>query len=131
MNHLDERQLAIHVPILGWLQIVFNAVLFLVGVIGLVFLGGIGLLVQDPMAFRILTFIGGIGFVFFAVLGLPGILAGTGLLLRKHWGRILSIVLGLLSLAAFPVGTVLGAYAIFVLLQDAATPYFQPEQAAS
>lgn len=131
MNQLDEGQLAIHVPILGWLQIVVNAVLLLLGIVGWGFLGGIGLMVQDPMAFRILTLVGGVGFIFFAVLGLPGILAGTGLLLRKNWGRILSIVLGLLSLAAFPIGTVLGAYAIFVLLQDAATPYFQPEVGAA
>lgn len=131
MNNLDEGQLAIHVPILGWLQIVLNAVLLLLGLTALVFLGGIGLMVQDPMAFRILAFVGGVGFIFFAVLGLPGILAGTGLLLRKNWGRILSVVLSLLSLAAFPIGTILGGYAIFVLLQDAATPYFQPELAGS
>ena len=45
-----------------------------------------------------------------ALLGLPGLLAGYGLLTRKPWARILAIVVGILSLLNFPVGTAIGLY---------------------
>ena len=65
-----------------------------------------------------------VGLVFFVVLGLPGLLAGYGLLKGKKWGQILGIVVGLLSLLNFPVGTAIGAYTLFVLFQNSAHAYF-------
>ena len=62
-------------------------------------------------------------------LALPGLLAGYGLLKRKKWGQILGIVDGILSLLAFPIGTALGAYALFVLFQNSANDYFDGQQA--
>jgi uncharacterized membrane protein len=64
-----------------------------------------------------------------AVLGLTGIaltaylvftsavslLCGWGLLKRRRWARILGIVLAAISLIQFPLGTILGAYALWVL----------------
>jgi uncharacterized membrane protein (DUF2068 family) len=68
--------------------------------------------------------IGTIALVFFAVLALPGVLAGYGLLKRKKWGHVLGIVVAALSLLNFPIGTILGAYALFVLFQTSANEYF-------
>jgi hypothetical protein len=64
-----------------------------------------------------------------AVLGLTGIalttylvitssvslLCGWGLLKRRRWARILGIILAAVSLIQFPLGTVIGAYALWVL----------------
>jgi hypothetical protein len=63
-----------------------------------------------------------------AILSLPGIVAGYGLLRRLNWGRVLAIVIGILNLVNFPVGTVIGIYALWVLMQPAAADYFSPEQ---
>jgi hypothetical protein len=52
--------------------------------------------------------------VFFA-LGVPSLIAGIGLLKQKHWARILAIVLAILALASFPVGTAAGVYTLWVL----------------
>jgi len=41
--------------------------------------------------------------------------AGFSLLNRKPWARILTIVLAILSLVKFPVGTALGIYTLWVL----------------
>ena len=65
------------------------------GVLGLVLLGGIGVLLEDPTALRVLSFVGGMGLILFTVLGLPGLAAGIGLLRRRSWGRILALVLGI------------------------------------
>jgi hypothetical protein len=45
-------------------------------------------------------------------------------LARKSWARILAIVVAILGLMHFPVGTLIGIYALFVLLQDATPSYF-------
>ncbi|MCA8954422.1 MAG: hypothetical protein KDC87_00020 [Planctomycetes bacterium] len=54
-------------------------------------------------------------------LSLPGIAAGAGLLRRRGWARILAMVLGGLYLLNAPVGTALGIYTFWVLLDDDAT----------
>ena len=53
---------------------------------------------------------------FLAVLALPGIIGGWGLLAQKQWARVLVIVLGILHLVNFPFGTALGVYTLWVLL---------------
>ena len=124
MTQLDRRGLEIHVPVLGWLYVVANALVLLVGIICLVLLGGIGLFVDDAVAARILILIGSVSLVLFAFIALPGIIAGLGLVARKPWARILAMVVGFLGLTAFPIGTILGLYAFYILLQDAAHEYF-------
>ena len=52
---------------------------------------------------------------FFAVASLLGVLAGWGLLERKPWARTLAIVLGVLTLFKFPLGTALGIYTLWTL----------------
>lgn len=42
-------------------------------------------------------------------------LVGFALLTRKPWGRVLAIVIGVLALFKFPIGTVVGIYTLWVL----------------
>ena len=51
---------------------------------------------------------------------LVGVLSAAGLSLHKKWARTLAIGVGAIYLVFFPVGTVFGIYALWVLfLQDA------------
>ena len=43
------------------------------------------------------------------------LLVGFSLMTRKPWGRILAIVVAILALFRFPVGTALGIYTLWVL----------------
>ena len=133
MNQLSEKELGTHVQIVGWLNIVANSVFLLLGICGFVFFVGIGVFAAadsgDAVALPILSLLGIVGLVFFVVLGLPGLLAGYGLLKGKKWGQILGIVVGLLSLLNFPVGTAIGGYTLFVLFQNSAHDYFDGSQA--
>ena len=128
MNQLSEKEIHMHVQIVGWLNIVANSIFLLLGICGFVLFAGLGVFAAadsgDAVALPILGLIGTVGLVFFAVLALPGLLAGYGLLKRKKWGQILGIVVGILSLLNFPVGTALGAYTLFVLFQNSANDYF-------
>ena len=133
MNQLSEKELHMHVKIVGWLNIVVNSLFLLLGICGFVFFAGIGVFAAadsgDAVAMPILGLIGTVGLLFIAMLALPGLLAGYGLLKGKKWGQILGIVDGLLSLFAFPVGTALGAYILFVLFQNSANDYFDGHEA--
>ncbi len=107
-----------HVKILGILHITWGGLLVFVGLMGFIFFAGIGILSGDETAAGILGLIGTIAVILMAVFGLPGILAGIGLLQRREWGRILALVVGFLSLIDIPFGTALGVYTIWVLMDD-------------
>jgi hypothetical protein len=65
----------------------------------------------------------GIGLILMGT-GLLGVLAGWGLMERQSWARVLAIVLGILTLFHFPLGTGLGIYTLWVLLPaDSAREY--------
>jgi hypothetical protein len=125
MNSLDHEQLRTHVPIVAWLNIIGSIVLLGIALLLLVLLPGIGVMSGDRQAMGILAVVGvGVG-IFMAVLALPGLLAGIGLLKRKSWGRVLAIVVSFLNLLNFPLGTLLGAYSLWVLFQESAGTYFE------
>lgn len=124
MTPLKQGQLASHVTILGWLHIVGHLFFLLIGMFIFLLLNTIGAVSGDRQALAILSVVGtGVGLLV-SVLALPGIVAGYGLLRRQPWGRILAIIVGILSLANFPLGTAVGVYTLWVLLQDGAAAYF-------
>jgi hypothetical protein len=131
MDQWNERELHQHVTILGWLYIATSAIYLLIGLCGFLFLTGIGLIPAangDPEALGILGIIGAVGLLFFGALALPGLLAGYGLLKGQRWGQILGIIVGILSLASFPIGTAIGIYTLWVLFQNSATAYFASQE---
>lgn len=50
-----------------------------------------------------------------SVMAVLALVAGYGLLTRRPWARVLGIVIGILSLLKFPLGTALGVYTLWVL----------------
>jgi hypothetical protein len=124
MNSMAERDLDLHVKVLGWLFVLSNALMVLLGVFTFLLLPSIGVLSGDREAMAVLSIVGPSLGVFFAVLGLPGMLAGIGLLRRAGWARVLAIIVAILGLVNVPIGTLVGVYALYVLLQQSATEYF-------
>ena len=110
-----------HVTVLGWLFIVWSGLGLLAGLFVLVVMGGIGALAAGAGGREALPaagVMGGLGtfiFAIIAVLSLPGLLAGWGLLNYAPWARILTIVLCILNLFSFPLGTAIGIYGLVVL----------------
>jgi hypothetical protein len=124
MNQLNQTQLQQHVTILGWVLIVGHALFLLIGLFVFLLLGGIGAVSGDRQAVVVLSMVGTFVAGLLAVLGLPGIVAGFGLLRRQQWARYLAIVVGIFNLVNFPIGTIVGAYTLWVLFQESATAYF-------
>jgi hypothetical protein len=112
-----------HVKVLGVLHIVIGAF----GVFGAFFLmmvfgsasGIVGATADPDEAAIALPIIGltGIGLVTFALLtSIPGLVAGWGLLKFRPWARILGIVVSIVALIVIPIGTIVGIYGLWVLL---------------
>jgi len=114
-----------HIKILAILRITLGALGALAAVVCLAVFGSIAGLVgtvgvqQDPDAMIGAWIVGVIGaalFFFIAILSIPSIVAGYGLLHRRQWARILTIVISALDLFNVPIGTALGVYGFWVLL---------------
>ena len=120
----------LHINILGWLHVISSAVFLLIGVLALIFMAGMGVIAQDVEAFTILGILGITGAMFFALLALPGLLVGYGLLKRYSWARYLALIVAFFNLANFPIGSAIGVYTFVVLLQaDIGQEFVTPKTA--
>ena len=63
--------------------------------------------------------------IFILITGILSVLAGWGLLRLKQWARWLGVILGIFSLFAFPIGTVIGALIIWYLLKEDVRQVFE------
>ncbi len=64
--------------------------------------------------------------VAFVVLGIVALVAAAGIAKGRPWSRIAGIVLGVLYLLAFPIGTILGLIVLLGLLGRDARDWFGP-----
>lgn len=138
MKQLNEQDLRTHVPVAAWLLIVNSAlglavslILYTLMVSAGAFLSSLGPGNGDPEGARVFAAMVSYNTLFattlsalVAAISIPGLIAGLGMLARKSWARVVGIIVSVFSLAAFPIGTFIGAYALFVLFQDAVATYF-------
>lgn len=127
---MTYRQLEQHVPILGWIHIISGAVFLVIGLVMFLLLAGLGLFAGagDPDAPFVLFIVGLCTGGLMFVLALPIMLAGWGLLRRKTWARVLALIVAVINIFNVPIGTAIGAYTLYVLLQPEATAYFGGEK---
>jgi hypothetical protein len=122
-----------HVKILGIIHIVFGSLGLLAGLVlaGVFAASGtiVGIAGQDDpdslIAISILSVVGTGLFLLLLVLSVPGIVAGWGLLNLRPWARILTIVLSALNLLNVPVGTAIGVYGLWVMLNQETEAIFR------
>jgi hypothetical protein len=120
-----------HVKVLGVLYIVLSSIgvcaaLFLALALGTAS-GIVGQTASPEDAAVALPVIGlaGTAFVVFLLaLSLPGLITGIGLLKLQPWARIAGIVLAAINLINIPIGTALGIYGLWVLLNRDTEPLF-------
>ena len=107
-----------HVTVIGVLHIGRSAMQLLAGFIVMVSLVGSGLISQDSVALPILVGIGLlVGFILLIV-AIPGLVGGIFLLRNKQWARILVMIVSVMGLTSIPIGTAIGVYSIWALMQD-------------
>jgi hypothetical protein len=126
------------VKVVGVLNIVFGALgLCFAGVLMLVFAGSAAAVAAAGdadgarIAIPVIGLTGSALVGFLVVWSLPGVIVGIGLLTRRQWARIGGIVVAVLSLLAFPFGTALGAYSLWVLFSPDTERLFAPPSTVS
>lgn len=113
-----------HIRILAILYIIFG-ILGLVGAVLVLVAGfGAGFASDDPDAALAGGMCGTIIAVCIALISLPNLIAGIGLKNRRQWARILTIILSILNLFNVPLGTALGVYGLWALLNEQSKTYF-------
>lgn len=115
-----------HVTAVGALMIGLSVLGILIGLFFFILLAGVGSLVEEHEASVILVAVGSFLAIFLVILSVPGIIGGIGLFNRREWARILVLILSALQLINFPIGTGIGIYAIWVLVQKETILLFNP-----
>jgi F0F1-type ATP synthase membrane subunit a len=113
-----------HITAVAALHIGLSILGILIGAFIFVILTAIGFASRDEDALAVLAAIGTIVSIFLFVLSVPGIIGGIGLLKRKEWARILILVVSAIDLINIPIGTALGVYSIWVLVNDETVKLF-------
>jgi branched-subunit amino acid transport protein len=106
-----------HINVVAALQIGLSVLGILIGLFVFIVLHLTGDFVSEFETEKILTVIANVILVVITVLCIPGIIAGIGLFKRKKWGRILTLIISVLDLFNFPLGTAVGVYSIWALVQ--------------
>ena len=115
-----------HINTVGALSIGLSVFGILIGGFIFVLLAGIGYISQDESAASILAVIGFFVGIFLLILSIPGIIGGIGLFKRKEWARILVLLTSAFHLLNFPIGTAIGGYSIWVLVNAETIRMFNP-----
>jgi len=115
-----------HLTAVGALSIGLSVLGILIGAFIFILLAGIGFAVQEEDASIVLLTIGTVFGFLFLILSIPGIIGGIGIFKRKEWARILVLVVSAMHLINIPIGTAIGAYSIWVLVQKETILLFNP-----
>jgi hypothetical protein len=107
-----------HIKVLGWLHVAGGVVMLMLGFFFGSLFGVAGLFAERGQDAMILGGIGAAFAIFIGVLGLPSLICGWGLLTCRRWSRVLGIVLSILHVPNVPLGTLLGGYGLWVLMND-------------
>jgi hypothetical protein len=117
-----------HITLIAALNIGFGVIRLLIGIGILIILSTAGLISGDANAAAITTLIGTIIAIFFSIKSVPEILGGIGLLKRKQWARITIMIVGCIDIIEFPIGTAIGIYTLWVLLNEETVAIFNHEE---
>ena len=113
-----------HVRTVAALHIALSILGFLGAIILYSILNLIGNFVDDQEAEIVLKIIANVLIIFLFVLSIPGLIGGIGLLKFREWARILILIISALKLLSFPIGTAVGIYSIWALVQKETTELF-------
>ena len=114
-----------HINIVAALQIGLSILGLIIGGVLFTLFVLLGNFIDEPDAQMVFGIIAKVVMVVLILLSIPGIIAGIGLMKRKEWARILTLILSVLSLVNFPIGTALGVYSIWALVQPEVIEQFK------
>lgn len=116
-----------HINIVAALQIGYSILGLVIGAVLFILFHFIGDFIDEQEVKLVLPIIAKIVITVVVIFSIPGIIAGIGLFKRKEWARILTLILSVLHLLSFPLGTAVGVYSIWALVQPENVEAFKEE----
>ena len=123
---MTENRMEKHVTLVAVLNIGFGILGVMIAIFVLIGMIVANIYVEDYDARKIIPIAGTAVFLFLLITSIPEIIGGFGLLKRRPWARILILIVACLDLLWIPIGTIIGIYELWVLLQDKTVQLFNP-----
>lgn len=123
---MTENRMEKHVTLVAVLNIGFGILGVMIAIFVLIGMIVANIYVEDYDARKIIPIAGTAVFLFLLITSIPEIIGGFGLLKRRPWARILILIVACLDLLWIPIGTIIGIYELWVLLQDKTVQLFKP-----
>lgn len=117
-----------HINVVAALQIGLSIFTLLIVVLSYSIMNLIGGFIDEPEAKMILSIIGDVVATILIIVAIPGLIAGIGLYSRKEWARILTLIISVIALFNFPIGTAIGIYSIWALIQPEVVAEFNKRE---
>lgn len=114
-----------HIKVVAALHIGLSVLGIIIGIIAFAVLNLTGNFVEEVEAQKILAIIANVVVIVITTLSIPGLIAGIGLFKQKEWARILTLIISVLHLFNFPLGTAVGVYSIWSLVQPEVVEEFK------
>jgi hypothetical protein len=116
---MEESKMKKHVTVVGAIEIGFSILWLLFAVAAFLALKfAKGMVGGDDIAIKVLGTVGIVVPLFLGVISILGLIGGIGLLSYRGWARIITIIISALGCFNIPIGTLIGVYSIWVLMQD-------------
>ncbi len=128
---MERNTMEQHIKILGIIYIVYSAFFLIAAWIVFITLAGAGVISGDEEAMAITAIVATAISVFFIITALPGLIGGIGLLKYQPWARWLVLILGFIKLLNVPIGTVLGAYTIWSLMNEDMARFYKAKMSGA
>jgi len=125
----ERRKRADYVTLIAIYQFVSGA-LYLVGALAMVVLAALPvvLAVDEPVGLGVTLAVLCFGMIVLGAFGIARLVVGFGLLRMQSWARWAAVVLAVLGLGGFPIGTAVGVLILIYLLGDEGREAFESEQ---
>ena len=116
-----------HITLVAVFNIGFGALGILIAITIFVAVVVGGLISGEENIIAITSIVGSAIAILIFIVSAPQIIGGVGLLKRRYWARILMLIIAAMNLINIPIGTIVGGYTIWVLLQDETIKLFTRE----
>lgn len=117
-----------HIKVVGWAYIIL-CILRLLGAASMLFGGILGGLFSGSLATLMVAGATGVAFgLVFGIIALFGLVAGFAFLSHRPWARYVLILVSILNLFTWPIGTLLSIYALWVLFNKETEALFRVQE---
>jgi hypothetical protein len=126
---MESSKMKKHVTLVGSIHIGFGVLGLMAAVAVLIALSFARAFVgNDDVAQTVLRFLSVSIPILIGSLSTLGLIAGISLLVYRPWARYVIIIISILDCLNIPIGTAIGIYSIWVLIQDDTVKLFNNEE---